>query len=190
MKTGVEFDYESLDKETQKTARKAVSDIGGLLITGTKGLLAVGERLAAVRDAMPQSFALWCRCELSFGKTTAFQYISCYERFGGVECIDKMHPAAVKKLSAKSVSQRAVDSAIKMASGGEVVSGTIASRLIKKFSRKRNPTKAATHSFWSSIRRIETVDPDQLLVLADELYDYVDYLRSHRRGPKRRRVAA
>ena len=136
-----------LDKHLTTLARRIQSAKRSVV----KSVLGIGEALVEARDllATPDgsghgSFGAWVRDKCGFGRTTAYKYISAYQRFGQFDKAlhQRFDANAIYVLAPDKAPQEAVDAALALAECGEKITERVAKQLVAEHSpkpKKRTP---------------------------------------------------
>ena len=144
------FDYSPLSTEVAQQAQTAAERIRCMVKRTLEDLLAVGEDLVAVKQALPHgSFGPWLRAEFGWSERTARNFMAVAERFGSKSAtISDLHiePTAAYLLAAPSVPEAASEAAIQRAESGERITGSVAKEIVRKVRNRAVPCKTTRQS--------------------------------------------
>lgn len=189
------FDYSQLDPEIARQVQPAVPRIQRLVGKTVLDMIAVGQELLAVKEALPHgSFGPWVRAEFKWAERTARNFMRVAARFGPKTATladSRMGVGAAYLLAAASAPEEASEEAIRRAARGEWISASVAREILDAFRKeptpKRNDLAEFAHrkllgqliGYLESIRR--QCDEEQIPKLAEELREYADSLEQRKR---------
>lgn len=124
--------YEGIHPTLQAELKNQASEVQGLIRKTSDDLYRIGEILSDVKSTLHnKNFARWCESEVGIKKTTAYRYLSIYERFSdNKEIVSKLDPGVLMDLSVKSTPQMVVDKVVEKAESGEQVDSRETKRYI------------------------------------------------------------
>lgn len=157
----VPFDYSTLDDETRKFVQQQTKEIHIAVRQGARSLLAIGKRLAAVKEATKGHYHQWLAAEFEWSEDTASRYIKLHEHFGATPQIaDSFDKTALRLLSSsQDTSAAAREEAIRRAEQGEVITVSTAKEIINS----HLPDKAAR-----ALAAVPEADRPAVLALASK----------------------
>jgi hypothetical protein len=185
------FDYTVLDANVVEQVQTAAQRIRQLVQRTLKDVIAVGNNLLAVKAMLPHgSFGPWLRTEFGWTERTARNFMAVARRIGAkTEIISDLQidPTAAYVLSAPSVPEEAIATALQRAEKGERITVSVAGEILSSFRRKPVHRERASSAEWPAGKLrgelLETLEsfrrryePQQLAVLAQQLRDFADSL--------------
>ncbi len=189
------FDYSGLDPEVVRQVQPAVQRIRYLVSQTVKDIIAVGNELLAVKEALPHgSFGPWVRAEFSWAERTARNFMRVAARLGPktATLADlRIGLGAAYLLAAPTAPEEATEEAIRRAAKGEWISASVAREILDAF--RKEPTRKQNDPAEFSRRKLlgqlivylESIrqqwDEEQLPKLAEELREYADSLEQRKR---------
>jgi hypothetical protein len=185
------FDYSPLDADVIRRVRTAAERIRQMVKRTLEVLIAVGEELLAVKQALPHGdFGPWLRVEFGWTERTARNFMTVAERFGPkTEIISdlRIDPTAAYLLAAPSAPEEASEAAVKRAEDGERITVAVAKQILDSLRKRQGrPRRTASYELPSpkllgellgtleSLRR--RWDPRHVSVLARQLREFADSL--------------
>jgi hypothetical protein len=200
----VSFNYEILEPEARQAAQEHASQIHATLERNAAGIVDVGRRLIAVRDALgPEKYKAWLIAEFQWNTGCAAAYETIAQKFGALSSIERFHPSALYVLARPKLEPRVEKEAIRRAEKGETITRATVVQLIRRFSPAPAAKPAAVttlavtgrraelapatgpitlRSFRSVIRRFDVteVPAEERIALANELMELAMQLRTGR----------
>ena len=140
------FNYQALGdaaEEVQSHTRQ-IHTLNARLATD---IVAIGQRLLAVREAMPakRQWSRWLKREFRWSSATAYKSMRVAERFAGVAHVEQFQPSALVLLAREATDPKALAAALELAASGEQVTAKRAAELCAQFAPKKSRQKNGDH---------------------------------------------
>jgi hypothetical protein len=191
------FDYASLDAGVVCQVQIAAQRIRQMVKRTLEDLIAVGNNLLAVREALPYGqFGPWLRAEFGWTERTARNFMIVAQRFGPkAEILSELsiEPTAAYLLAAPSAPQEASVAALERAQRGERITASVAREILNSFRKEPERRESASSvevpagRLWRQLLEVlesfrRQWDPRQVSVLARQLRDFADSLEEKQEG--------
>ena len=124
--------YDGIHPTLKGELQNQAMEVQSLVRKTSDDLYRIGEILSDVKSTLHnKNFARWCESEVGIKKSSAYKYLSIYERFSDKkEIVSKLHPGVLMDLSVKSTPQMVVDKVVEKAESGEQVDSKETKRYI------------------------------------------------------------
>lgn len=144
------FDYEGFDTTARVAlvgyARRGRKEIGA----GLERMLALGEVIGEANDTLAKHgaegrFGEWVEAELGISRSTAYNYMNAFAKFGDCPTVGQMAPTAVYLLAANNCPEKAVHEAIQsLNSASDYLRKEDAEEIIARYKPPKPPRKVAS----------------------------------------------
>ena len=124
--------YDGIHPTLQGELQSQASEVRSLIRKTSDDLYRIGEILSAVKETLHnRNFAKWCELEVGIKKSSAYKYLSIYDRFSEKkEIVGNIDPGVLMDMGVKSTPQVVVDRVVEKAEAGEQVSSSDAKEFI------------------------------------------------------------
>lgn len=139
----ISFNYSQVkNSEAAKQAQQSAKQIRQILEKSAESVVQIGRLMATVKAGLtPAVFRAWLECEFGWRPAVACNYMQAAHKFGDLDCLKLFQPSALIALARKNVPEAAVTRAIDLARAGDLVTHTVAKRLLDETGHKpTNPT--------------------------------------------------
>jgi hypothetical protein len=146
------FDYRLVEKELKSKLLQLAHTIKKHTTGHLEQALEMGRHITAANELMAKAgkeslFGAWIKCECGVSRTTAYNYMNAYERFGDGNCsrLEQFTLESIYLLAADKTPDEAIQTAINLAEKGERITKDTATALKRRFSehgRQRGTGKA------------------------------------------------
>ncbi len=129
----VGFNYDLVETKIAEQARSTADRIRERLTKTLEDLIAVGNDLLAVKEALPHGqFGAWLRAEFGWAERTARNFMSVAEHFGKTARVAELtiDATAAYLLAAPSTPDEARQTAVERAEAGEHVTTAVAKEIV------------------------------------------------------------
>lgn len=126
--------YDGIHPTLQGELKDKAREVVGLIKKTSGDLYRIGEILSEVKGTLDsRKFIGWCEQEIGVKKSTAYSYLSIFDRFSEKkEIVNNIEPWALITLSSKSTPQYVVDEAVQKAESGETVTQKETKKIIQE----------------------------------------------------------
>lgn len=137
----VAFDYSDLPKDLKGKLIILAGSIKKAGLNHIEFAIQMGQELTTANELLAKHgkeglFGSWIKAECGIGRTTAYNYMNAFERFGSSDCssLEQFTAEAMYLLSADKVPEEAVETAINLAAKGTRITKDAAQELKRRFS--------------------------------------------------------
>ena len=128
------FDYDKLASSIQHSVRQEVVAIKRLIEKGASDVVQIGLRLLFVRNSIGRKdFQEWLRAEFSWSQSVASKYMCVARVFGSCDSVTGFQSSALYLLARKRVPREARQEAMRLASGGELITKASAQAIVARY---------------------------------------------------------
>ena len=190
------FDYTPLAADVAMRVQTAAQRIRLLVQRTMEDILATGQELLAVKEALPHGqFRVWLHAEFDWNQRTAERFMAVAQRFGSkidTMSIIKIDPTAAYLLAAPSAPLAASEIALERAENGERITVSVAKGILGTLGKKpvrrgdKSPALPDSKLLGHLLETLESLrrcwHPRLHTVLARQLRDFADSLEEKQSG--------
>ncbi len=141
------FDYSTLDKAVKGKLIALAGQVKREKAKHATSGMAIGESISEAHDLLAGdgrdgTFANWVELECGFGRTTAYNYMWTWRRFGKCSSLEHFTQEALYALASPKTPETAVNEAVKLADKGVYVNKERADEILGKFRDLSNSVAA------------------------------------------------
>ena len=124
--------YDGIHPTLQGELQSQATEVRSLIRKTSDDLYRIGEILASVKETLQnRNFSKWCELEVGIKKSSAYKYLSIYDRFSEKKgIVGNIDPGVLMDMGVKSTPQVVVDKVVEKAEAGEQVSASDAKEFI------------------------------------------------------------
>lgn len=188
------FNYDLLETKLADKVRTAADRIRERVKKTVEDIIAVGNDLLAVKEALPHGqFLPWLKAEFGWSERSAQNFMSVAEQFKSAKIADlPIQPSAAYLLAAPSIPDEARQKAVEKAEAGEEITFATARVIVAEARKKKRPRRQKTIPSDRLAGRLVNVleryrdrwDPKELAELARQLREFADSLDSQKGGKR------
>jgi hypothetical protein len=189
------FDYAPLEAKVAAKVRSSATAIRQQLGNTLESAIKIGQELLTVKGALPHGqFLPWLRAEIQVAERTAYYFMSVAERFKLATIANlPIDPTAGYLLAAPSAPDKARQTAVERAEGGEKITPSVAREILAETRKKRpKPPKTipmdnqAVRLLMALERYRKRWNQKDLAKLANLLRAFADELDAGQKGAKKK----
>lgn len=144
-----DFDYATLDAETQIVVQQHTSEIKTLMCRTAQDIINIGQNLILVKEQLGHGqFRNWLKAEFDWGVWTATKFMQVAEKFESVNFTHlNIAASALYLLAAPSTPEKARTEALERATVGEAITHTSAKAIVSRHKNAAKPKGDKTVTF-------------------------------------------
>lgn len=142
------FDYSALDKDDKGKLLCLAGEIKREKAKHATSGLSIGKSVATAhailaKDGKDGEFSRWVELECGFGRTSAYNYMWAWQRFGNCSTVEQFDSGALYALASPKAPEKAAKEAEKLADKGHKITLDTAKELLDKFREGESRPKSS-----------------------------------------------